>query len=647
MTYDGAVGSILPNAPLRWKFDEAAGTTLRKNYAFNPSAEVNATSNVNTYTSPAGTLAQSSVRSTQGTKSFLLTAPAAAASAVMGIRTVGFSLPAGTNVTIAADVFIPVGLSQPVLDFQFILRDDPAATTFGSSATSTAGHTPGTWKRYALNSTIPVGSTFTSCYFVVRLVNWPAVTDQVWFDGIMVGSEPYFDGNTPRDSQFLYTWDGASGLSPSSARSGMVALNSGTAGSAGDLIASASGMNGQPGLITVGNSWRFEDGATPTHASSPSVGSIINGWTSFTAVMWAKYDQATGLGNDFLIDASTSTITGGVSIRKPSNNTNVVAILETTGGSARVDTAGNSFPPNATAMIAVTWASGQNIKVYINGVDRTNNVLSGGIRNPAGTLVNPADLYVGKWKAQTDGNLSGWLDDITLAPKYLSDAEAYQLYIEGIGLGREGSGSTTVTSAIPVVGYKVGIGLGDTSGASDGVAVGAKEGVGIGATFSSPAVSEAGIKTGTGTAGVTTGVTDASGEGDRALPPERQNELDVMRHLTEVFILTMPVDLALVPRQRVSDGMGGYNWLDGSPRSPQTMRLIEYSNEATVPEPVLTSDGHQRYVQYELLAKWDAELGLWDHFTHDGDEWEVVEVYFNNGWEYRAKVARFGNGGKP
>jgi hypothetical protein len=646
MTYDGAVASILPNVPLRWKFDEAAGNATRKNYSLNPSAEVNI-SNVNAYTNPAGGIVSSSDRATVGTKSFQITAPTGAATAVIGVRAVGLTVPAGTTVTAACDVFIPAGLSQPLLDFQIILRDDPAGINIAAPAQSIPANSIGSWKRYALTYTIDAGRTLTSAYFVVRLVNWPAPTDQVWFDAIMVGSEPYFDGSSPRSGGFRYSWDGGAGVSSSTATLGTTAFNSGTAGASADMFASATGMNGQPGLITVGNSWKFSDGATPTFASSPIAGSYINGWTAFTAVLWAQYDQAGGLGNDFLIDASSSTITGGVSIRKPSNNTNVVAILDTTGGSARVDTAGNSFPPNVPAMIAVTWASGSDIKVYINGVDKTNNVLSGGIRNPSGTLINPNELYLGRWKAQTDGNLSGWLDDVALAPKYLSDAEAYRLYMEGIGQAREGSGATSALSGLASAGYKVGIGVVDSTLASDAVGVGAKQGVGLGTTDSSPAVDGAGTKTGLGTAGVTTGITNVVGDGERALPPERQQELNVMRNLTEVFINTMPVDLLLIPRTRVSDGMGGYTWSDQSPRAPQTMRLIEYSNDATAPEPVLTSDGHQRYVQYELLAKWDAEIGIWDHFTHDGDEWEVVEVYFNNGWEYRAKVARFGNGGKP
>jgi hypothetical protein len=114
-------------------------------------------------------------------------------------------------------------------------------------------------------------------------------------------------------------------------------------------------------------------------------------------------------------------------------------------------------------------------------------------------------------------------------------------------------------------------------------------------------------------------------------------ELGIQRKLTHAFILTQPVELALVPRQRVKKPAGGWAYEEQAPRAPQTMRLVEPSGW---PRPTVTQDGIERVVDFMLLGDWDAEIGLYDRFTHDGAEWEVIDLMHFNGWERRASVAR-------
>ena len=54
---------------------------------------------------------------------------------------------------------------------------------------------------------------------------------------------------------------------------------------------------------------------------------------------------------------------------------------------------------------------------------------------------------------------------------------------------------------------------------------------------------------------------------------EHTYELQVQRELTEWFINTMPVFIALTPRRRVRSPSGGYSWQDQPPRETQTLRL--------------------------------------------------------------------------
>ena len=120
---------------------------------------------------------------------------------------------------------------------------------------------------------------------------------------------------------------------------------------------------------------------------------------------------------------------------------------------------------------------------------------------------------------------------------------------------------------------------------------------------------------------------------------EHTYELHVQRELTEWFINTMPVFIALTPRQRVRSSSGGYSWQDQPPRETQTLRLCE------PPDPGLQvqgSDGKLRDVQWLLVARWDAVLGRYDAFELDGRQWEVSDLMPYNGWERRAAVTARG-----
>lgn len=117
------------------------------------------------------------------------------------------------------------------------------------------------------------------------------------------------------------------------------------------------------------------------------------------------------------------------------------------------------------------------------------------------------------------------------------------------------------------------------------------------------------------------------------------SELTVQRRLTTAFINTQPVVLALIPRTKVKKPAGGFVWEDQPPRAPQTLRLIEPGG---MPPPVVTADGVERTVDFELLGEHSAVIGLWDYFLHDGAEWEVVQLLHFNGWERRAVVSRRG-----
>jgi hypothetical protein len=118
--------------------------------------------------------------------------------------------------------------------------------------------------------------------------------------------------------------------------------------------------------------------------------------------------------------------------------------------------------------------------------------------------------------------------------------------------------------------------------------------------------------------------------------------LEVQRRLTSAFIAALPTVITLTPRSKVKQPAGGWTLLEGTPRAPQTMTLVEQTGLDGQPLPRTTLDGVERVVSFEIVAEWDAAIARWDVFTHQGKDWEVIDLYFDNGYEKRALVSARG-----
>jgi hypothetical protein len=118
--------------------------------------------------------------------------------------------------------------------------------------------------------------------------------------------------------------------------------------------------------------------------------------------------------------------------------------------------------------------------------------------------------------------------------------------------------------------------------------------------------------------------------------------LEVNRRLTSAFIAQLPTVLVLTPRTTTKLPAGGTKLVDGAPRPAQTMTLIEQSSLAGQPTPTRTLDGVERRVEFEIVAEWNAAIARYDVFTYQGKEWEVIDLFFDNGYEKRALVASRG-----
>ena len=117
-------------------------------------------------------------------------------------------------------------------------------------------------------------------------------------------------------------------------------------------------------------------------------------------------------------------------------------------------------------------------------------------------------------------------------------------------------------------------------------------------------------------------------------------DLATNRRLTKAFIDFNPVSITFVPREKVKKPAGGFAWQERDPRAPQVVTITEPSNG--LPHPTRTTDGVEREVEFILIAEHDALVARYDVFTYQGKDWEVVDLFIDNGYEIRALVSARG-----
>lgn len=116
-------------------------------------------------------------------------------------------------------------------------------------------------------------------------------------------------------------------------------------------------------------------------------------------------------------------------------------------------------------------------------------------------------------------------------------------------------------------------------------------------------------------------------------------ELEVQRQLTLGFIAQKPDTVVLTPQAKVKQPAGGYAWVPGDPRLPLEVSFIENSAQGGNPVPTLTLDGVERRIELFFVAPWGSPVAVHDTFTHQGKEWEVIGIFYDNGYETRAMVS--------
>lgn len=118
-------------------------------------------------------------------------------------------------------------------------------------------------------------------------------------------------------------------------------------------------------------------------------------------------------------------------------------------------------------------------------------------------------------------------------------------------------------------------------------------------------------------------------------------ELELQKANTKAFIDAKPSVVVLTPRTRERTKSGGFSYVLGTPRAPQTVRVIELGMTSSAPVVQLT-DGSQREQTFWLLGESDAVFAVDDVWSDDGRDWQITEVVRSNQYEQRAVVVERG-----
>lgn len=210
-------------------------------------------------------------------------------------------------------------------------------------------------------------------------------------------------------------------------------------GDVGDGVASSASMMGAFPLLDDGSGYRFDSEALD-YIEIPNAGDFLNGLPEFTLSLWFRPETQ----GDFrwLVDASDAQFEGLSVLRGSGNDIRVILPLAS-GQFINAVTPQGSAGVGQSYHLVVTWASGRQMRVYLNGV-RQQLALGGfgpesAPLNSNGLLSHTGPLQIGKWLADdvtSDYFFHGRMDDILFARAYLDDDDVAALYYSGLREGK-------------------------------------------------------------------------------------------------------------------------------------------------------------------------------------------------------------------
>jgi hypothetical protein len=115
--------------------------------------------------------------------------------------------------------------------------------------------------------------------------------------------------------------------------------------------------------------------------------------------------------------------------------------------------------------------------------------------------------------------------------------------------------------------------------------------------------------------------------------------LQANRRLTSAFIRESPHCIELQPYSKHDDDLGGWRYVAESKRPTQRFRLVEAGTP--VGAAAISGrgiDGIERSVEYLMIGDHCADVELYDRFLLNDVEYEVVQIWPDNGYEVRVSI---------
>jgi hypothetical protein len=113
--------------------------------------------------------------------------------------------------------------------------------------------------------------------------------------------------------------------------------------------------------------------------------------------------------------------------------------------------------------------------------------------------------------------------------------------------------------------------------------------------------------------------------------------IEAQRAVTQAFIANDPTVIELIPRTRTRTASGGYTEADGTPRDPQTVKLVLLAYDQ---RPTVTVAGVERIMDYHLVGPHDMQIEVGDWWEQDGTRFDVVGLTEGWGFETKAFISR-------
>ena len=126
-----------------------------------------------------------------------------------------------------------------------------------------------------------------------------------------------------------------------------------------------------------------------------------------------------------------------------------------------------------------------------------------------------------------------------------------------------------------------------------------------------------------------------------AVSASAQQGLTLLRASTDRFIADDPTTINLVPAKGlpVAKAGGGYDFIAGSARSPQTFKIVSMADSASTTD---VEGGQTRVFNYTLVGRHDAVIEIDDVWEDGQNRYRVTGIRPRNGYEVKADVEGVG-----